>query len=446
VSERRPNILWVFGDQHRGQALGCAGDPNLATPEIDRMAVEGLHFHRAVSGCPWCTPFRGTLMTGRYPHRCVYRTPMAMDRSQRTIAHHLGDAGYRTHYVGKWHLDGSNGPGRTHVVPPEGRGGFLSWIGYENNNAQYDCHVHGHDERGDEIGMYRLPGYETDDLTDLMIARLRDEAARRGRGEEEPFFAVLSVQPPHGPYVAPPEDMARHRPGDVRFRPNVPPIARIREAKARDLAGYYAQIENLDRNLGRIRCVPIETGLEDETWVFFFSDHGDMQGSHGYNEKSCPWEESIRIPFLVQPPPGGGTRRGRVDAVLNTPDILPTTLGVAGVAAGAELPGFDHSPLFDAKGTEPFPGQPESAYLQHCVRKRHRHSIDRTWRGVVTRDHWKYVCLEGQPLIMHDLDEDPYELDNRAFDQAYLPQRERLQALLADWIERTGDEFPLPEL
>ena len=142
----RPNVIWIFGDQHRAQALGCAGDPNVHTPNIDRLAEEGLTFTGAVGGCPLCSPYRGALLSGRYPHNSVPGHEHRLLPAQPTIAHAFNDAGYHTAYFGKWHVDGfheRNGRAAMHIVPPERRGGFQQWVGYENNNSQWDCWVHG---------------------------------------------------------------------------------------------------------------------------------------------------------------------------------------------------------------------------------------------------------------------------------------------------------------
>ena len=198
----------------------------------------------------------------------------------------------------------SEGRSALHVVPRERRGGFRTWIGYENNNSQWDCYVHGHDGGGEKLPPTRLAGYETDAVTDLLISYLYGRAGPQGEddhaaGNRQPFFAVLSVQPPHGPYLAPAEDMARHSPARVELRPNVPPVGRIADRAQRELAGYYAMIENLDSNVGRVREALADTGLDRDTHVLFFSDHGDCHGSHGYFDKSSPWEESIRIPLIL---------------------------------------------------------------------------------------------------------------------------------------------------
>lgn len=437
----RPNIIWVFGDQHRGQALGYMGDPNVVTPNIDRLAAEGFASSAAVSGFPLCCPYRGSLLTGRYPHLVVPGHERRLPPDQPTIAHVFREAGYATAYFGKWHLDGfeeRSGRAAMHIVPPERRGGFDSWVGFENNNSQWDCWVHG--GTGESAFHYRLPGYETDALTNLFVEFLKGRST-----QTQPFFAALSVQPPHNPYVAPAEWMARHTPGQVALRPNVPPVERIRAEARRDLAGYYAQIENLDWNLGRILQALDETGLLHNTHVLFFSDHGDMHGSHGQFKKMAPWEESIRVPFII----GGhvpqyANRSGFAPLPVNHVDIAPTTLGLCGIAVPDWMQGYDYSAR---RLRERPPGsEPDSAYLQAVVPTGHGDSLDRPWRGVVTRDGWKYVVLEGQPYQLFNLNEDPYELANHAFNPAYRVERRRLQDRLAAWVRDTGDQFTLPEI
>ncbi|RPJ37882.1 MAG: hypothetical protein EHM21_17650, partial [Chloroflexi bacterium] len=190
---------------------------------------DGVNFRAAVSGFPLCCPYRGALLTGRYPHLTVPGHEYRLDPAQPTIGHVFNQAGYHTAYFGKWHLDGfherGRGEGRAamHITAPERRGGFQQWIGYENNNSQWDSWVHGGE--GESAFHYRLPGYETDALTDLLVGYLKERASLTSR---QPFFAVLSVQPPHDPYLAPAEWMARHIPAQTILRANVPPVARCR--------------------------------------------------------------------------------------------------------------------------------------------------------------------------------------------------------------------------
>jgi len=439
---RRPNVIWVFGDQHRGQALSHRGDPSVHTPHIDRLARDGVRFDAAVAGAPWCTPFRAALLTGMYPHQngCT-QTPSPLDPSIPTLAQPFKDAGYHTAYVGKWHLGGSNA-GK--IIPPDRRGGFDHWLGYENNNAQYHTFVHG--SGADEP--FRLPGYETDALTDLFIDHLREHTREDNYA---PFFGVLSVQPPHSPYTAPGSWAQRHHPAKVQLRPNVPRGSWIEDRARIGLAGYYAMIENLDHNLGRLRDALQLMDADRQTIILFFSDHGDMHGSHGQFAKSSPWEESIRIPLIVGSVTGAGQTRAEsaCDAVVNHVDITATTLGLCGIDPLEQMVGHDYRgrilapkhPNYKEPGDEP-----ASAYCQQIPRKQHKHSVNVSWRAVVTRDGWKYAAQPGHHWLMHDLNADPYEQANFAHDNAFKEQRERLHAELAGWIERTGDAFELPAL
>ena len=218
----RPNVIWILGDQLRAQALGCAGDPNATTPNLDALAAQGVRFSSAVSGMPLCCPFRGSMLTSRYPHHCVPGHEFPLPAGQPTIANVFNDAGYHTAYFGKWHLGGfheSQGRAAMFIVPPDRRGGFTTWTGYENNNSQYDTWVHG--GQGKDAFHYRLPGYETDELTNLLIGHIKERAAAR---DGKPFFAALSVQPPHNPYVAPAEFMRHYAPGRIALRANVPDV------------------------------------------------------------------------------------------------------------------------------------------------------------------------------------------------------------------------------
>lgn len=443
---QRPNLIWIFGDQMRAQATGYMGDPNVHTPNIDRLAQEGLAFTGAVSGCPLCCPYRGSLLSGRYPHNAVPGHEMQLSPELPTIATAFNEAGYHTGYFGKWHVDGfqeRTGRAAMHIIPPERRGGFAEWVGYENNNSQWDCWVHGGE--GENAFHERLPGYETDALTDRFIDFLKRQTNADENGSGQPFFGVLSVQPPHDPYAAPAAWMGRHTPAGLQLRPNVPAIPRVERQARRELAGYYAMIENLDWNLGRIRDALAEAGLAHNTHIIFFSDHGDMHGSHGQFRKTSPWEESIRVPFII----GGHTPRyanksGYLDVPINHVDIGPTSLGLCGIAQPAWMAGTDyagyrlhHRAVHNA---------PDSAFLQLVVPTGHAHSTDRPWRGIVTRDGWKYVALEGQPWLLFNLNEDPYELVNLAHNSHFGQERRRLQDRLAAWINDTGDQFSLPAL
>ena len=271
------NVIWIFGDQHRAGALGSMGDPNVQTPVLDRLSTEGVHFTRAVMGTPLCCPCRGSLLSGRYPHCAVPGHEHRLPPELPTVGSLLSEGGVDTAWFGKWHVDGfheSEGRAAFHHVPRERRGGFRTWVGYENNNAQFDCWAHGHDGE-EEVPLHPLNGYETDALTDKLI-----EWLGRRSGDESPFFAALSVQPPHDPYIAPEAWMRRHTAADIELSPAVPDIPEVRDR--------LLMIENLDWNVLR----PAGTG----TAILFFSARGHARKSRWL--KLNPHEDSIRVPMI----------------------------------------------------------------------------------------------------------------------------------------------------
>lgn len=446
----RKNVLWIVTDQQRGQALGVAGDPNVHTPNLDNLCRSGAWFSDAVSGYPLCCPFRGSMLTGVYPHKCVPAHEARLDPAQPTIANVMNDHGYDTFYLGKWHLDGfhewTGERAANHIVPPDARGGFRTWIGYENNNSQWDCWIHGGE--GDGAFHRRLPGFETDALTDMMIEYLDGRAKKAQDGVDEPFFAVLSVQPPHDPYLAPEKNQRNHNAGTIQFRPNVPDVARVRRTAAADLSGYYAQIENIDENVGRIVDALRANGLMDDTHIIFVSDHGDMHGSHGHFRKTSPHEESIRIPFIIAGEhPMYYDRRGcgRVpDVLVSHVDIAPTTLGLCGIEPPEWMEGTDYSRY--RLRDNPVRDEPDSVYLQGCISPGHGETIDKPWRGIVTKDGYKYACFEGMEWMLYNLNEDPYEQVNLVHYGDCHALLTRMNEKLRHWIESTGDTFRLPEI
>lgn len=323
-------------------------------------------------------------------------------------------------------------------IPPGERGGFDYWMGYENRNAQWDTDIHG---TGAEEG-FRLNGYETDALTNLFIDHLETHTQQ---ASGQPFFGVLSVQPPHNPYLAPPEFHRDRNPASIELRPNVPDVPWVRERFANDLCGYYAMIENLDWNVGRLREALRRLDIDRETVLIFFSDHGDCLGSHAQQQKSSPWEESIRIPFIVGQ--NGGVHRTRVgtsDAVINHVDIAPTTLGICGIDTPEWMAGYDYSGHCRWDRETDSQSEPDSAFLQQIPAKQMPHSVNRSWRGIVTRDGWKYVAMPGHDWLLFHNREDRYEMANYAYDSAYREKLEDLRERLRSWIKKTGDTFDLP--
>ncbi|WP_407267794.1 sulfatase [Radiobacillus sp. PE A8.2] len=449
MDNRPKNVVWVLVDQMRAQAMSHRGDPNINTPNLDKLSVDGVSFNSAVSGAPLCSPFRGSLLTGKYPHQSsVPGLGSPMSTEIPTVAHAFNESGYNTCWIGKWHLDGerpeldmslAENHQTRRVIPEERRGGFQDWWAYENNNNPFNCTIHTGDNENTQS--YRLPGYETDDLTDLLIDYMTTQ-----KEQEDPFFAVLSVQPPHNPYLAPAENMAKFNPASMQLRPNVPESSSVKERARRELAGYYAAIDRIDFNLGRILKALRNLEIDQDTYIIFFSDHGDMLGSHGHFRKTVPWEESIRIPFIV----GGGEIEAQNseprenDYLINHVDIAPTTLGLCGINKPKGMVGYDYSKSILHPGSDT--NAPDSAYIGLPVPSDKGYSVDRPYRGVITQDGWKYTSFENGPWQMYNLNEDPYEQVNLAIHTRHRPMKKKLNDRLKKWVESTGDDFQLPNI
>jgi arylsulfatase A-like enzyme len=210
------------------------------------------------------------------------------------------------------------------------------------------------------------------------------------------------------------------------------------------LSGYYAQIENIDENVGRLMDTLREQDLIDDTHVMLFCDHGDQMGSHGRFGKCVPYEESVRIPFLI----GGGVPRinqgrnaGNDQSLVNHVDIAPTTLGLCGIEVPDWMEGFDYSHRrTGVNARERIDLEPDSAYLQLIGDRESSYA----WRCVVTRDGWKYAAVKNGEWLLFDLNADPYEQNNLAFNTQYRQKRNEMKALLKKWIDKTGDDFSLP--
>jgi len=424
----QPNLLFVFGDQWRAQALGYAGDPNARTPRIDRFAAESANFVNATAGTPVCCPFRATLMTGQAPlTHGVMVNDVGIVSDAVPLAECYNLAGYHTAYIGKWHIDGH---GRQAFVPPKRRLGFQFWRGFEcSHDYNHSFYYANTPER------LLWEGYDAEAQTECAIDYLHQ------RPQDRPFALFLSWGPPHEPYHTAPERFrAKYRPEDIVLRPNVP--AEVADSAREQLAGYYAHIEALDECFGRLLDELDTLGLGEDTVVVFASDHGDLLGCQGEWKKQKPWEESVRIPFLVRWP-GGGIRPGsRIGRVLDSIDIMPTLLGICDVPIPFTVQGTDASPLLRGEDVPELDGA-----LLACHFPFHQWNPSlggREYRGVRTERHTYCRTLDG-PWLLYDNQTDPYQTENLANRPETAALQAELDALLDRKLGRIGDEF-LPGL
>ncbi len=430
-----PNLVFVFPDQYRIQALGCwsqsrfagslrgGGDP-VETPNLDALARDALVLTRATSTAPVCSPFRGMLFTGCYPERSGVPTNCGHDRpdcrldiTRETFSTVLARNGYDCGYIGKYHLDFPTCfdprrpdwyPGGWDVyTPPERRHGFRYWHSYGTFDVHKDPHYW--NEAGERIdpGCWS-PRHEAEVARDFIRNRNGE------RDPEAPFALFVAMNPPHTPNDSlddcEEEDLRRYAdkaPEELLVRPNVD----FTTPAVRRAAYYFAQVTGVDRAFGRIVAALDEAGIADDTIVVFTSDHGELLASHGREGKNRIHTECFDVPFLLRYP---GVVRARTDDLLFTPvDIMPTLLGLMGLSAPDGIDGADRSPLWcDDQAA----ARPESAlFMRNQPGPQDDQGMHRGYRpaarGIKTQRHtlvFEDLATGGTP-VLYDDDADPYQ-------------------------------------
>lgn len=421
---KRPNLVYVFADQWRAEATGYAGNPDVKTPHLDRLAAESINLRNAVSGCPVCSPYRASLITGQYPLRHgVFLNDLTLSNEAVSIAQAYNAAGYDTGYIGKWHLAGH---GRSAFIPRRFRQGFGFWKVLEcthnyNNSPYY----------GDEDLRLTWDGYDAIAQTHEAQRYIRDHATGR------PFALFLSWGPPHAPYhTAPEKYRAMFDPETLSVRANVPEEYRDRTKKV--LAGYYAHIAAIDECIGQLLDTIQEAHIDENTIFVFTSDHGDMLYSHGFQKKQQPWDESIRVPFLIRYPKRFGGHGRVLDMPINTPDIMPTLLGLCGIEVPETVEGTDFSSVLTGEKTPP--NSPALITCPSPFGQWNRDKGGREYRGLRT-DRYTYVRDLNGPWLLFDNETDPCQLTNLCNKAEYAAIRERLDKMLAAKLKERNDAF-----
>lgn len=396
----RPNIVLILADDLGYGSLGCYGSATNRTPEIDRLAREGMRFTDFHSNGPFCTPTRAALMTGRYQQRCEWvadeklspafaaqrranmkqRFAWGISLEETTIADLLRTAGYRTALIGRWHL------GYDFDFHPMNQG-FDLFRGFVSGGVDYHTHIARHGLQ--QLDWWRQkeirnePGYSTDLLTDYAVEFIE-------RYRTEPFFLYVA----HG---------APHLPLQVRD-PNT---------KKPRIAVYHEMIETLDESVGRIRGALQTAGLEKNTLLIFCSDNGATRNPDPAANrplrggKGSMYEGGHRVPCIAVMPD-----RIPADVVCRqtvmTMDFFPTFASLAGVdvPASVAIDGVDLTPLFMGK-------KPPAARTLHW-------EMAGAW--VVRQGNWKLIGEGQDPKELFNLAEDIGEGDNKITDQPELVQ------------------------
>ncbi|MFB6219537.1 MAG: sulfatase [Halobacteriaceae archaeon] len=450
------NVVFVLTDDQGPWAAGCYGNEEIHTPNIDRLAAEGLRFDSFFCSSPVCSPSRASFLTGTVPsehgvHDWVregnvppdagYRAEAETARypaveyldGQDTYTEVLADAGYECAFSGKWHLGDSATP----------QAGFDHWFAHQKGGGPYYGAPVVRDGEFE-----REPGYITDAITDEALAFL-DRVA-------EPFYLGVHYTAPHAPWTGDGGEAAGMHPEEAVERYEDCPFASCPQERTHPwatgltdnmgdreaLKGYFAAVTAMDRNLGRVLDRLEAMGVREDTLVVFTSDNGFSCGHHGFWGKgngTFPlnmYENSVRVPFVASHP-GRIPEGAATDAMVAAHDFAPTLLDYLGLPGLAgDLPGESHRPVLT--------GDADDARERVVV-----HSEYGNARMLRTRE-WKYVHRHPTgPHELYHLADDPGERENLVGDPEHGERVREMRADLAAWFHeyadpaRDGARFPV---
>jgi len=418
----RPNILYIFTDEQFADVMSCAGNADVKTPAMDRLAANGARFSQTYCTSPLCCPSRAGMWTGQMPHENGVITNQR-EMPERLDTHGLGlmlgKAGYDCQYAGKWHLPG--------YIIREGHAGF-----------------------------HRLSPDGDPKVTAACVEYLK-------RPHDRPFFLVASYHNPHDICIychiglrnlknakipdAPPEKWPQlpsnfavplHEPGLIRefqLTRNEFPNAGWDTAKWRHYRyAYNRMVEAVDREIGKVLDALAAQGLEEDTVVIFSSDHGDGVGAHGWNQKWLFYEEQSRVPFIISHKGRTAARSVRQELVSNGPDLFATVCDYAGVRQPDDLRGRSVRPLAEGRDLADWPDQvvaetlltPPDGHGRMLRTRRYKYSV-------FARGHNREMLV--------DLQKDPGEMINIAGHPEHVEILDEHRRRLAAWCRQTRDPF-----
>ncbi|TVQ19485.1 MAG: DUF1501 domain-containing protein [Spirochaetaceae bacterium] len=475
MTEKRPNVLFMYSDQHSARFMSCSGNTAISTPHMDRLAREGVQLTEAYTPMPLCIPARAALLTGRYGHSTgiMHNSNTRLCREEPTFPQALEAAGYHTVHIGKTHLAQGIHPGAPGFEERLAEMGFAESYGHA---GKVFCGVPGPDEpdRDCEYRTYlkakgvfqkfhedyvkrhtQLPHYynapsvlDEEDFHDMFIgtrtARWIDEY-----DGDKPFFVWCNWGGPHAPWDAPGRYATMYDPDDVDDPiaddgANLPASIRKRMAKtmrempAEELkkckANYYGMINVCDDGIGRMLAALEKKGILDDTLVIYASDHGEMMYNHGLHGKSVFFDDSVKVPCLVRYP--RRFAQGLKSAALaNTIDLVPTILEIAGAEPLVPMNGTSMVPLLTGVADT----YQEATFSEHGAGRggSEFQVAGDAWKMVREGD-WKYAYSPGwDRQILFNVKEDPDELDNLSGDPSHADVEARLHGRILDFMFAT---------
>lgn len=430
---RRPNFVVVLVDDLRWDGVSATGHPFVETPAVDQLAREGITFRNAFVTTPLCSPSRASFLTGRYvrSHGIIDNGRSASFDQLESFPLLLERAGYRTAFIGKWHMGSDDAP----------RPGFTRWLSFAGQGHYRDQELN---SDGQKIS---TQGYVTDVLSSYAVDFVREAALR-----PEPFLLYLSHKAVHEPFTPPPrheglyadavvscsrgcDDSLVGKPALTRFVPDtavpVPGRGGPTDQQIRNQASLLASV---DQGFGDVVRALQRAGVVDQTMIVFTSDNGYFHGEHSLGDKRWAYEESIRVPWIVRYPPLAAQGVAQDALVLNI-DLAPTILDLAGVAVPPEVDGRSLRPLLGGESA-PWRVSFVAEYFEEAPFPRVP-----TWEALRTEDLKliRYPDYGDEFDELYDLSLDPFELVNQFTNEEYSSRVHRLQGLLDDILATIPD-------
>ncbi len=432
------NVVFILTDDHRYDAMGFMKHPFLETPHLDSLASNGVHLKNAFVTTSLCSPSRASILTGLYTHkhRVIDNNRLVPDGTI-FFPQYLQNAGYETAFIGKWHMGGAHDdprPGFDHWISFRGQGNYLP------PGPRYTLNVNG--ER------VKQKGYITDELTDYAIDWLETQSEA-----DEPFFLYLSHKAVHSNFTPAKRHEDRYKDVDLSFLPRGEGISAEKDAPrwVRDQLNswhgidfsyhsdngldylyrrYCESLLAVDDSVGRVLAQLKKMGIHDETLVIYMGDNGFMWGEHGLIDKRVSYEESIRVPMMMQCP--DLTQGGKVlDQVIGNIDVGPTILHAAGLTTPDYMDGQSFLNLANQPDQD---WRKYFLYVYYWEKNFPQSPTQFALRG----DRFKYITYYGLWDVdeLYDLTTDPGEQNNLINDPDYQSvvkeMENRLYEMLAD--------------
>ncbi|UOF88735.1 sulfatase-like hydrolase/transferase [Fodinisporobacter ferrooxydans] len=426
----KPNVIIFFTDQQRWDTTGVHGNPLDLTTNFDRMATFGTHIYHSFTCQPVCGPARSCLQTGLYATKTgCFRNSIPLPANTKTIANYFKEVGYKTGYIGKWHLSDED------PVPKSKRFGYDYWLAaniLEFVSEPYDTILYNNDN--EEV---HLPGYRVDALTDAAI-RYMD------KNRDNPFFLFLSFLEPHhqnhiDDYPAP-EGYREKFSG--KWLP--PDLSALGGSTHQHIGGYYGMVKRLDEALGRILDALKSLHLTENTIVLFTSDHGCHFKTRNDEYKRSGHESSIRVPTAITGPGFIGGRK--IMELVSLIDLPPTLLDAAGIPIPADMQGRSLMPLIRNEVND----WHTDVFVQISESQVGRAIRTRKWKyGIVTPNKDGNIYDSSDTYIesyLYDLESDPYELRNLVGFASHSEVAKIMRERLLKRMTEAGEEAPVIQL